>query len=344
MDTGALQLMFQNGMPSMAAMNMGQGMAADREMAAQKLRAATMENDQSAVMNPLNAQFRRGQIDQQGAELPGIQGVSQSRAAQGSEDTQLLASKVAEKISNMQTQIGANGMQQMGQDAEKLLHAAQIIKQLPPAMQKQAFAKAMQQYGGSADNPMFKGLMQAPDAEFQKSAEALGQGMALSSSKFVQTQTAALSHQASQASISAADNTSREKIAQIQADSRKAVAETRLKATKHMSTDQAIAFLTMAPDRTPAEEDQLIALRKQKLEERAAGANAVAPNVLGQDNPLMAAAKAAEASRTKPGTGHGDLDQHELFSKMAAAQKLPYDTSKFKYRIGPNGQLQSAPK
>lgn len=283
-----LGMMYQNGMGSLASMMGGQQMAADRQMAAQKLRELTMQNDQSAVMNPLNAQFKQGQIAQQGAELPGIVGQSQVNAAAGNEAVDTYAQKIATKLSAYSTSIGNDGMVKMGQDGEKLSHAAQIIKNYPPALQKQMFQKAIQQYGGDPNSPMFQGLMQAPDEQFQKAAESLGNGMALAGQKYKQEFVAEGAKQASHEKIATGNNTTAIEVAKIQAKAKVDAADSRSKAAmSHMKMDDKITYLTGIPeeDRTPSEQAQLIALSQQRISERTAPAAAVAPTVLGQKTP-----------------------------------------------------------
>lgn len=344
MDTNALQLMFQNGMPSVGAMGLGQGMAADREMQAQKLRAATMENDQAAVMNPLNAQFKQGQITQQGAELPGIQGQSASFAAKGTEDTSVLATKIASHMSALSTSIGNDGMVQMGQDGEKLAHAAQIIKQYPPALQKQAFAKAVQQYGGDVNSPTFKGVLQVPDEQFQQAAEAMGKGMALAGQKYTQESTAASSAQASHEKIASGNNTTSENVARIAAASRVEAANARSKAAmNHMNMDQKITYLSGIPegDRTEAESVQLNSLAKQRLTEKAAAAPAVAPTVLEQKTNQQTARDTADQNfPTRP---HEVLQDESQVATLLQKQGMSYEPTKYMYRVV-NGVAQRKPK
>lgn len=296
-----LGLMYQNGMGSLASMMGGQQMAADKQMAAQKLRELTMANDQSAVMNPLNAQFKQGQIAQQGAELPGIMGQSQVSASAGQEAVATHAMKVATKLSSYATSIGNDGMVKMGQDGEKLSHAAQIIKNYPPALQKQMFLKAVQQYGGDANSPMFQGLMKTPDEHFQMAAETLGNGMALAGQKYKQEYVSEGAKQASHERIATGNNATQIKVAEINAASREAAAKARGHAQKFMNTDQKIAMLTSIPEseRTPDEQAQLVAISQQRISERNAGAPSVAPTVMGQKTPQQAGLDTAAAIHGK---------------------------------------------
>lgn len=338
-----LGTMYQNGMGASASLLGGQMASSAQAQEAEKLKAMQLENAQSAVMNPLNAQFQQGRIAQQGAELPGIQGRSASAVAQGSEDMQTMTAKVAAKISAMSTQIGNDGMVQMGQDGEKLSHAAAIIANYPPHLQKPMFMKAVQQYGANTNSPMFQAVMQAPDDQFQTAVASLGKGMALAGQKYQQATATADAHSSSQEKIAKGHDDASRYSADKAAESRLGVAQAKAKAmVSTLGVDKAIAHYEMIPPsvRTDEENQILVSLKTQQLQARAAGANAVAPTVLNQKTPLELAKEAAEGGQKKADTGHGDLD----IAKLAAAQKLPYDPSKFIYRIGPNGQVQSKPK
>lgn len=335
-----LGTMYQNGMGSLASSMAGRQIYDAQAMNAEDLRTKQMANDQSAVMNPLNAQFRQGEIARQGAELPGVQGQSASLKAKGDEDTQLLSAKVAEKLSTLATQVGNNGMVQMGQDAEKLSHAASIIGKYPSYLQKEMFIKAVKQYGGNVNSPMFQVLMQAPEAGFHTAATTLAQGMTIASQKYQQERALAAQTNTSHEGIAAGNNRTAIRVAEIHAASREAAAKARASMIKHMTSDQQLTALTAVPvdERTPEEQARILELSNQRIAEHTASANAVPATVLKVDTPQAAGQKTAAAIHGAPKAATTD------FESMAKQQNLPYDPSKFKYRIGPNGQLQSAPK
>lgn len=311
-----LNTMFQNGMGPYAALQAGRQVVADRQMGDANLRAKQLENEQTAAMNPLNQQFRQGQIAQQGAELPGIQGQSASLASQGQVDTATTSAKVAQRLSSLSNQVGVDGMEKMGREGAMALQASQALAQYPPALHKEVLPKLLAQYGMDPNSPMVAGILKMPDEMVQKSLSTLGSGMALASKDYLQ-----------KSALQTDDNKSKERIAdthaaatiysaKIMAASREAAANARAGAMKHMSVDQAIAMLETTADRSPEEDQQLVALKKQQLQARAAGAQAVAPTMLGQDTPLQAAAKAAgepPASQAAPPaqspTPHGKVKQ-----------------------------------
>lgn len=335
-----LATMYNHGMGASASYMGGQMFSADQAQQAEKLKAMQLENAQSSAMNPLNAQFRQGQVAQQAAELPGVQGQSQSLGAKGSEDQQVLTAKVAERLSGMSTQIGANGMQQMGQDGEKLSVVAQAVKTLPPALQKDAFVRGVQQYGGNVNSPMFQSLMQAPDEQFQVAADTLGKGMALAGQKYTQESTTHAATAASNERIHAANNAATVEAAKVAAQSRVQAAESRSKAAmNHMNVDQKIAYLGSIPadERTPAEQASLVEFKTQRLQERAAGAPAVAPTMLDQKTPLQAAADAARGNTPAPNNGPD-------FASIAKKQGQVYDPDHYIYKVDNSGTLLRKPK
>lgn len=336
-----LSTMYQNGMGASASYMGGQMFSADQAQQAEKLKAMQLENAQSATMNPLNAQFKQGQINQQAAELPGIVGQSQSLGAKGQEDVATMSAKIATKFSDMSTQIGENGMKQMASDGEKLSQASQIMKQYPPALQKQVLTKAIQQYGGNPNSPMFQGLLQAPDEMVQTAAESLGKGMALAGSKYTEASATATAHGQVQKDIAKGNNDTQIKVAEIAAKSREHAADARSKAaTSHMNMDQKVAYLESIPteERTPAEQSALVSIKTQLLQQRAAGANAVAPNMLGQANPLDAAAAAAR------GTSNASTGSGPDFAAIAKKQGQVYDPANYDYKVDASGQLLRKPK
>lgn len=335
-----LSTMYQNGAGSVASFYGGQQASADQAQQAEKLKAMQLENAQSAAMNPLNAQFKQGQINQQAAELPGIMGQSQSLGAKGSEDMQLLSAKVASQFSKMSTQMSDDGAKQMSQDAEKLTQAAQVMKQYPPSMQKQVLSKFVQQYGGNVNTPMFQGLMQAPDEMIQPATEALGNGMAMAGTKFIQDSATASAHGQVQKDVAAGNNATEIRKAEIAAQSRVQAAESRSKAAmNHMNVDQKIAYLGSIPaeERTPAEQASLVEFKTQKLQERAAGATAVAPTMLDQKTPLQAAADAARGGATASSNGPD-------FASIAKKQGQVYDPEHYVYKVDNSGTLLRKPK
>jgi predicted transposase YdaD len=112
---------------------------------------------------------------------------------------------------------------------------------------------------------------------------------------------------------------------------------------KHMSSDQQLTALTAVPpnERTPEEQARILELSQQRIAEKTASAPGVAPTILGQDTPQQTGQKTA--AEIHGGTPKAAVSNSDI-ARMAKEQGLPYDESKFKYRIGPNGQVQSAPK
>lgn len=340
-----LGTMYQNGMGASASL-LGGSMAANAQAQdAQKLQAMQLENQQSAVMNPLNAQFKQGQINQQGAELPGIQGQSASLVAKGGEDMALMSQKIAAKISSMSTQIGADGLAKMGQDADKMLHAASIAQQYPPAMQKQIFAKAVAAYGGDVNSPMFKGLGQLPDDKFLDAVNATGKGMVTASMKYQQESSMAKAHADSQERIAAGNNQASRDVADINGKSRLAAAQARAKAmVDSLGVDKAIAHYEMIPPSVRTDEDNqiLTSLKTQQLQKAAAGANAVGANVMDMPNQMDAAAKAAAVAQQKrPGATNANAAQP--IEARAKAQWPDYNPDVYEYR-DVNGVVQRRKK
>lgn len=346
-DNQALAMMFNHGMNGLAAQQMGRQLVTGQSQDEANLQSTQLANQNAAVMNPLNQQFRQGQIDQQAAELPGIQ-------AKSDYDTDTVASKIATTLAQNSAAIGDAGIHQMRQEAEKLGQVNAVLSQFDPSVHKELLPKIMQQYGLNTDTPMAQALINTPPQYVQSMVGGLAKGMAEGTQAYyantgqqAQAQTFKAAeddkHYTNQKEIAAGNNAATIRAAEIQAESRKAVAQARAQAMSEiLGTDKAIARLEMkGHSRTPEEEDTLESLKRQRLQERAAGANAVAPNVLGQKNPLEAAAEAA-----KPRPREGSVDQLQNESQIAAlAQKqgYAYEPAKYDYKII-GGVLHRKPK
>lgn len=297
---GALDLMFQNGMKSTGSYALGQQLANEQQMNAAKLQEQQLANENAATMNPLNAQFKQSQIDQMQAQLPGIVGQSKSQVAQGDYDAETNAKRIASRLSDLDNQIGVNGMQQMGRDGEAALALASSLDQYPTYMHKEVAANAIKQYGGDPSSPLFAGIFSGADTDVSKKLKAVGSGMAMASSSYMQKNALQEAELKNRANIAAGNNATTIQAAKISAESRLAAAQARAQAVKHMNTDQAIAYLEMQSDRTPEEDQHLRNLKEQRLKERAAGANAVPATILGQPTPLQNAAAAAGGTPPAP--------------------------------------------
>lgn len=344
-----LSTMYQNGAGSVASFYGGQQQGADQAQQAEKLRAMQLENAQSATMNPLNAQFRQGQVTQQAAELPGVVGQSQSLGAKGSEDMQLLAGKVATQFSNMSTQMSSNGAQQMTQDAEKLTQASQVMKQYPPAMQKEVLSKFVQQYGGNVNTPMFQGLMQAPDEMIQPATEALGRGMAMAGTKFIQDSATASAHGQVQKDVAAGNNKTSVDVATIAADSRVKAAETRATAMgDKVDVLQKLLKVPMA-NRDAEWNAQYESAMSSLTTLKAATGGDLAAAMIGGGKPMTTSERTSDTVHKVTTMNNGAPTAAPAsksdFENMAKQTWPNDDPSKYVYSINPDtGRIRRMPK
>lgn len=303
---GALDLMFQNGMKSTGSYALGQQLANDQQMNAAKLQEQQLANENAAVMNPLNQQFKQGQINEQQAQLPGLVGQSQTLASQGQVEAATTPYKIAQRISSLSNQIGVDKMQQMGREGQIASQAAEITKNYPPALHKEVYEKVYTQLGGDPNSPVLQGILKADDGNVVNIASTLGQGMALASHDYQQ-----------KLALQKDDNASKERIederaaaqiytAKIAAESRKAAADARAKAmAKIPKTEDKIAILEEAEANgtaTPEESDLLRRLKTHVYNEKTLAAPAVAPTVLNQETPTDRAKRLANGGSGQPAT------------------------------------------
>lgn len=297
---GTLDTMFQNGMRASGAMALGQQLPVEQQTNQANLQSLQLANQQSQVMNPLNAQFMQGRIQGQDlanqtteAQLPGVQGQSQSLVAQGKYDNDTNAQRIAGRLSDIANQIGVNGVMKMGRDGAIASQVAVELAQYPPSHHKEALPKLIEQYGGDPNSPTFQGLMQMPDGDVAKAAATLGKGMTMASGEYMQKQALQSDELKNRASIAAGNNAATIEAAKISAASRVQAAEKRAEQMmSHMNTDQKMAFLSdriASGDATDGEKAQYQDLQNKKKEQRAAGINPLAANMTGTPTPVQQA-------------------------------------------------------
>ncbi len=355
-----LNTMYNNGMSGLASFYGGgrEALASQQDQA--DLQAKRLANQQSAVMNPLNAQFKQGEISAQAASLPGLAGISQSQVAKGQVDTDTAASQIAEKISANSTNISSNDVTQMHNISEKLGMVTQAVEAAgiqDPQAQAAALTKGINASGipQGADNPLLAPILQNNPTGALDSFKAMQKGMAMASAKFMQE--TALEDQKGkvQTAIHAANNqTSRDvekaraaagiqeagihagatvQAANIHAQTMKEMANSRSQTLmSKMSSDQRIAYLSSIPssDRTEAEQEALIQLSKQRLAERAAGAPSVPAQMTGMQTPMQT------ATQSSPFQQQGGAPQAPVRKESVSASGKPiiYNeaTGKWEYK------------
>jgi hypothetical protein len=347
--------MYNHGMNGLASLYGGQMMAQEQASNEEKLKAMQMENQQAAVMNPLNAQFRQGQINEQQAQLPGLQGVSQSHAAQGQYDSATIAAKIADGISKHAANMGANGLEQLKSDAEKLNYAVEAVKNVPVPQQKQALAKAISAYGGDPNSPMLSGLFQAPDDQFVTVAKGLSDGMAMASSGSKQNMASAAAsqkaamereryHRDTEERINKDRNDTAMDKARLEAQTKLDVADRKAKAAAaHANLESKVAAILSDPNwkDDPNKVSQYNDLMQSVQPFRNAAANGyVQADLLGGDTP------AARFDPTKVSGGGSTAKPTEDAKTKSAVERsgIKYEPDKYMYRVLPSGEVQRAPK
>jgi hypothetical protein len=303
--------MFQNGMGNLAALQMGQQSGLDRQGMQADLMSKQLANQQTQqqinqadVMNPLNAQFMQGRLAAQQAELPGIVGQSQSTAAQGQYDTQVLGKKVAARLSQLGDQIGSDGMRKLGRTGEIAMQTAQILSQYPPALHKQLAPQIMQQFGVDPNDPVLKGVENMPDSEVVKSLATLGSGMSMASGDFLQKSALEAQRTAAQRDIATGNNETQLKVARMAADSRVQAAEKRAASMyAKMTSDNKITYLESKQAEeglTDGEIQELKNLKSHVYTARAAGTNALPAQMTDQSTPIQNAQAAGQGTQAIP--------------------------------------------
>lgn len=291
---------FDQGMNGLASYFAGSQAADEQAQRQAGLASIQLQNQREAQMLPLDIQAKQ-------ATLPGIVGQSQQQAAAGQLAQGTLSDAIATKMQNFKAQASEDQVKVLDSTAEKLQKAAVAVKAagLPTMAVPEAMRKVLAQYGIDENNPFAKGILNMPPDQMLDNAEQIGKGIAMAkptnitntaqqeqAQKFKKdelTQTLA-SHE----KIAGGNNATSIEVANINANARTSVASIRNELKKPMNMDQRITYLSSIPpeDRTLAENEQLDQLSKQRLAERAAGANGIPAAMLNLPNP-QAAAQAA---------------------------------------------------
>ena len=167
-----LETLFQNMGPTYAANVAGQregiAQSLDQLKAAQDvqdIQTKALANQQSQVMNPLNASYRQGEINRQGAELPGLAAVSQTQQQAATKGAATLPNDIAVAISNGDLTQAKNGLTTLQTANQK---AQQILFAYPPGLEGET-AYAADQASGKV--PKTGRSLQADQAGAQQLAE-----------------------------------------------------------------------------------------------------------------------------------------------------------------------------
>lgn len=292
-----LNTMYQNGMGPMASFFAGQSAVKDQQMADAKLQEQGMMNqqrqadyDQSLAMNPLNVQFRQGQVNQQAAELPGIIGQSQSQQAQGQYDQQTMPQRVAARLSSLGDQIGQDGMRRMGRTGEIAMQTASALDQYPPALHKELAPQIMAHYGVDPNDPVVQSIANMPDGQVQKALATVGSGMAMASGDFLQKSALETQKYTAEKEIAAGHDATNTANTKYSADKRLEASQGRINLLlSKMSTDDKISQLSdmiAKGEATDSQVAQYNQLRKDKLQQAAARQSPLPAQVTGNPTPV----------------------------------------------------------
>lgn len=304
-----LQTMFNNGMGSMAAIQIGNQQAEEQQKAAaaaqmqqQLLQEQQLKNQQTQAMNPLDQMFRRGQVDQQAATLPGIQAQSRSAQSQAAVDEATQASKIAASISESADKLGTNGMKSIQRGATIARQSAALLRTIPVPARQAALTDMLGQYGNDPNTSFMKAFIELPPDKMPDMIDQVGQGMAMASDNYITeiSKQKMVNESHERASKYSSDNSlagvkysadARERMAQTAAAARQAMATN--KPTKPEDVVGAMLKIP-AEERTPQENQILQSAQAHVYSKAAAGANPLAGQMLGMDTPQSIAARGGQ--------------------------------------------------
>jgi hypothetical protein len=335
--------------PNTAGMMMGQQFASAQQSNQLADEQQRLQNEQTAAMNPLNQQYRRGEINQQAAQLGGFQadsdikGVNARVAKAGEADNIQLAHQKA--LSGM----SAEQLTQMGQEGQKLSYLGAQLESVPPMLRTQFLQQRLSSLGIDPNGQVGQTLLADPSK-----LATIGKSMALSSAEHIQKRQLEDEKLRSAEKIGAGNNSATIQSAQILANSRLGAAQVRagdgsfesrfgkLKSAKDKhaalideaqrsmqngDTDGASQYLQRAATLRPQAEAEINA-------PKAGTPNLPAMGLPANPTPSIAPPSAPATSQQ----GAPDV------GSMAQQSWGAYEPNKYEYRVGPNGNLQRKPK
>lgn len=286
------------------------------------------------------------------AQLGGYQGDSMSRLAKGNEDQATLGSSIEAK--NAANRLSTNQSQatDLVTTGQKLGQAGAMLQSIPsfntPAGNSRVLAlhQLAQQYGIPTDHPVFQELSQMDPENIPKALQTLGTNLAMSDSKFQGQR--AIEQDKTQASLTNNENTTQAKItaAQIAADARVQSAQLMMqRMQQHMSLEQRLSQLLQVP---ADQRDQNWSKNYSDTYKTVVGARqAAANNYLGPE--IMSGQAATTPGQRTDSTindvtgGSKPSQSGGPSQEQVKAAGFDYEPNKYKYRLGPNGQIQRAP-
>lgn len=305
-------LPFGQGMNGLASFYAGQQIAQNREREQANLATIMQQQERERQMLPLDLETKRAAIAEQNARLPGLEGMSMQQQAAGKLAQGTLSDAIAAKMAGFKADASDAQVKILDNTAQKLQKAAIAVKQagVPTMMVPEAMRKTLAEYGLDESNPFVQGILKVPPEQMVAIADQIGTGIAKASPANIQNTAQQAQAQAnaraintesrlSQEKIAAGNNATQLEIARMNNQGRLQAAQARQALQRPMSTDQTIAHLSMIPEseRTPEEQAALVNLSKQRLAERAAGANALPAQVMGVSTPQQNAQGATPFSQ-----------------------------------------------
>lgn len=334
--------------PGVAAFMTGQQRAQEMQASQLANQSAELKNQNDAAMNPLNQQFRQGEINQQGETLRGTQITNDTNALtlDSKQQTHDLAVK-AEK-SKLLGQIGDDQVKELGRYGQIAGNLSAYLEAVPPMFRKQKALEALQQSGIDANSPIVQQLLSTSPDQMPKAFAGISTRMTQLSSQYItemekqklQNQGTAYTADRHLEGVKYAADKGYDR-ASLSTKTLEMSFNTAKSARDKHAAAVALAQQSLTSGDTPGYQKWTAmaqSLRPQaEAEISAANAKPGAPALdkLGiQTNPNLSIAPPGGAA----------APQTPDISEAVRRAGQQYEPDKYEYRIGPNGNVQRKPK
>lgn len=301
-----------------------------------------LANQNSAAMNPLNAQFRQGEIARQDAELPGIVGQSQQQGAAGEIAQATKLDAIKQRQTELASKASESELEQGRQFGERMMQLSQHMNNVPPPARAAFLVQQAEKMGISKDNPQLQALLSTPPEGMPKILYETGKGVAESSAKFLQER--ALGDQKGGYSVQTANiaaDASRY-AADRSAEARTADAN---KPTPLNAEKRLVQLMQIPPEQRDAnwqrevrDVAEVISLTGQ------AKIPSITPDILDGKTPQNNAARVETFNDRVGAKGDTKPKPTQGIEQMVKEAGGSYEPDKYFYRVGPDGKVQRAPK
>jgi hypothetical protein len=216
--------------PTTGAFMSGQRFAGEQQASDLANQQTQQTLEHNAVMNPLNQQFRQGEIARQGADLQGVQYENQLRGNKVTLDNATLQQQIAANKSKLMTQMDEDSAKQMALFGQKVGQIGAALQQVPMLQRSAMLAQYAEKNNIPLDNPQLQVFLKAPPDKLPDLLMQTSKGMTQMGAEYIKTM-----------DDQKLKNQGTERVAQINADAHRYSAD-KVAGAKAAGTDPELLF------------------------------------------------------------------------------------------------------